>query len=163
MTQNTQIINYAKYNIWANNAFIKSLSQVKEEILHQQIEASFPSLMQTISHIWLAEMGWLSRLEGKGWETSIVDNFSGKASEMFNAWRVTSTNFRDFLEKTDLEQKLSFQHNGEAFSIPFHQIAHTVFNHGSYHRGQLVIMMRQLGLINIPKTDYIAWVREKQS
>lgn len=31
--------------------------------------------------------------------------------------------------------------------------------HSTYHRGQLVTMGRALGIINPPKTDYIAYVR----
>jgi uncharacterized damage-inducible protein DinB len=34
-----------------------------------------------------------------------------------------------------------------------------VFNHGTYHRGQLVTMLRQVGVTEIPQTDYIAFVR----
>jgi uncharacterized damage-inducible protein DinB len=117
--------------------------------------------MKTISHIWMAETGWLSRLEGNGWETSKIINFSGNANEMFKAWQLTSLSFKEFVENTDLEQKLDFEHKGESFSIPFGEIAQTVFNHGSYHRGQLVMMMRQLGITDIPKTDYIEWVCEK--
>ncbi|MGZ3851281.1 MAG: DinB family protein [Flavisolibacter sp.] len=35
------------------------------------------------------------------------------------------------------------------------------FNHGTYHRGQLVNMLRQLGVDKIPGTDFIAWSRRK--
>jgi uncharacterized damage-inducible protein DinB len=38
-----------------------------------------------------------------------------------------------------------------------------VFNHGTYHRGQLVTMLRQLGIENIPATDFIVWSREKNT
>ncbi|WP_340152826.1 DinB family protein [uncultured Marivirga sp.] len=159
--KNQSYIDFAYYNIWANNRFIESLSKHEEDLLSQQIESSFPSILKTISHIWMAEMGWLSRLEGYGWETSKIINFSGNANEMFKAWQSTSLSFKEFVENTDLEQKLDFEHKGESFSIPFREIAQTVFNHGSYHRGQLVMMMRQLGITDIPKTDYIEWVREK--
>jgi uncharacterized damage-inducible protein DinB len=153
---------YADYNIWANNRFIESLSKLNEDLLNQKIEASFPSIMKTISHIWMAEMGWLSRLNGKGFEISEIKNFSGDAGDMFKAWQATSQNFKEFVENTDLEKELDFEHKGEAFSIPFREIAQTVFNHGSFHRGQIVIMMRQLGITDIPKTDYIEWVRQNE-
>jgi uncharacterized damage-inducible protein DinB len=152
---------FSAYNIWANNKFIDSLSNVDEELLNQKIEASFPSIMKTVSHLWMAEMGWLSRLQGKGWEVSEITNFSGTAYELFKSWQKTSAAFKNFVENTDLEKNLHFDHKGESYSIPFREIAQTVFTHGSYHRGQLVIMMRQLGISDIPKTDYIEWVRQK--
>jgi uncharacterized damage-inducible protein DinB len=34
-----------------------------------------------------------------------------------------------------------------------------VLNHGTYHRGQLVNMRRQLGIEKIPQTDFIVWSR----
>lgn len=158
--ENQRYIDFGNYNIWANNKFIDALSNVNEDLLNQQIEASFPSIIKTITHLWMAEMGWLSRLKDKGWEVSEITNFSGNAKELFKSWQKTSAAFKSFVENEDLEQKLHFDHKGESYSIPFREIAQTVFTHGGYHRGQLVIMMRQLGITDIPKTDYIEWVRE---
>jgi uncharacterized damage-inducible protein DinB len=36
-----------------------------------------------------------------------------------------------------------------------------VFNHATYHRGQLVTMLRQIGAEKIPATDFAAFVRLK--
>jgi uncharacterized damage-inducible protein DinB len=36
-----------------------------------------------------------------------------------------------------------------------------LFNHNTYHRGQLVTMLRQLGMDKIPATDFIVWSRKK--
>jgi uncharacterized damage-inducible protein DinB len=35
-------------------------------------------------------------------------------------------------------------------------------NHQSFHRGQLVTFARQLGITDIPSTDYIVYLREKK-
>lgn len=61
-----------------------------------------------------------------------------------------------------MEKEIKFEHKGELFSIPSREIIQTVFNHGSFHRGQVVMMMRQLGISDISQTDYIEWVREKE-
>ncbi|MBD0288544.1 MAG: DNA polymerase, partial [Flavisolibacter sp.] len=37
-----------------------------------------------------------------------------------------------------------------------------LFNHGTYHRGQLVNMLRQLEVSPIPQTDFIVWSRRKK-
>ncbi|MCW3088046.1 MAG: hypothetical protein JWQ78_1432, partial [Sediminibacterium sp.] len=34
-----------------------------------------------------------------------------------------------------------------------------LFNHGTYHRGQLVTLLRQVGVEEIPRTDYIEFSR----
>lgn len=158
--ENQRYIDFGNYNIWANNKFIDALSNLDEELLNQKIEASFPSIMKTANHLLMAEYGWLSRLQGNGWDVSEVTNFSGSSNELFKLWQKTSLEFKNFVENADLERKIQFDHKDESYSIPIREIAQTVFTHGNYHRGQLVIMMRQLGITDIPKTDYIEWVRQ---
>ena len=81
---------------------------------------------------------------------------------MLQAWQTTSAAFKEFTTTCDLEKELVFESRGDQFSIPVREIIHTVMNHGSFHRGQIVMMMRQLGVTGkIQQTDYIEWVREK--
>ena len=39
---------------------------------------------------------------------------------------------------------------------------HHVFNHATYHRGQLINMLRQLGVEKVPQTDFSFWVQNKK-
>ncbi|EAZ81999.1 DinB family protein [Algoriphagus machipongonensis] len=154
-------LDYALYNLWANKRLISTLSEQDEALLSEELIGSFPSIRKTVLHIWFAETGWLSRLNNKGWDVKKVDEFSGSNSDLFREWNITSEDFKDFTSKADLEEEIQFEHKNEKFSIPAREIIQTVLNHGTYHRGQLVMMMRQLGISKIPQTDYIEWVREK--
>ena len=49
----------------------------------------------------------------------------------------------------------------ERFKQPVYQMLLHLFNHGTYHRGQLVTMLRQLGVEKIPQTDFIVWSRKR--
>jgi uncharacterized damage-inducible protein DinB len=51
---------------------------------------------------------------------------------------------------------------GKQFSYPLWQMMQHVVNHSSYHRGQIVTMLRQLGIRPVG-TDLIAYYRSKQS
>jgi uncharacterized damage-inducible protein DinB len=148
---------YALYNIWANNKIIECLLIHNEAILDKEVVSSFSTIRSTILHIWKAEMGWLSRLLGKDWDATRVKNFKGTAPEMFAAWQSTSVDFKNFVQENDLDQTILWGHTNEQIAIARREVAQTVFNHGSYHRGQIVVMMRQLGINKIPTTDYIAW------
>ena len=159
---NQRYVDYASYNIWANDRLISNLQEHNDQILTQELVASFPTIRATLLHIWFAETGWLSRLNGKGWNAKKVLEFTGSNQEFFREWKKTSIRFRDFVSQTNLEKEIEFEHKGEQFSIPTREIIQTVMNHGSYHRGQVVLMMRQLGINNILQTDYIEWVREKE-
>lgn len=159
---NNSYLDYANYNIWANNRLIDDLSEHDDQLLNEELIGSFPTIRAIILHLWFAESGWLSRLAGRGWDTAAVSSFSGNNKELFNSWRITSENFKNFVETADLEKEIQFKQKEEVFSIPTREIIQTVFNHGSFHRGQIVMMMRQVGITKISQTDYIEWVREKE-
>lgn len=154
-------LDFSQYNIWANNRLIQDLSALEDGLLIHEFVGSFPTIRATILHIWFAETGWLSRLNGKAWEASKVTGFVGSNKELFSEWQKTSQEFKEFVYTVELEKKIVFQHKGEEFSIPSREIIQTVCNHGSYHRGQVVMVLRQLGITEITQTDYIEWVREK--
>lgn len=159
---NQRYLDYALYNIWANNRLINNLLELDNKLLSHEFVGSYPTIRATILHIWFAETGWLSRLKENGWEATKVINFTGTNKELFKDWQHTSEAFKNFVRESDLEKEIPFEHKGEQFSIPSREIIQTVFNHGSYHRGQVVMMMRQLGITTITQTDYIEWVREKE-
>ena len=51
--------------------------------------------------------------------------------------------------------------DGSPGSAPFWQMVQHVVNHGSYHRGQLTTMLRQLGAAPAKSMDLIGYYREK--
>ena len=60
----------------------------------------------------------------------------------------------------ELDSILDFKTmKGDAFSQPIRDILLHLSNHGTYHRGQLVTMLRQVGVEKIPQTDYILYSR----
>jgi uncharacterized damage-inducible protein DinB len=157
---NQPYLNYATYNIWANNQLITNILTQNDALLYQTTVSSFPNLRATILHIWMAEAGWLNRLMAKDWDTAHITGFLGSNSELFIAWQKTSKEFESFTKIADLELEIPFEHEGQLFCVPSSEIILTVFNHGSYHRGQMVAQMRQLGITQIAQTDYIKWVRD---
>lgn len=160
---NQRYIDYAHYNIWANKRLIENLRAQADELITKELVSSFPSIRATLLHIWFAETGWLSRLRGSGWKADNVTSFAGSNQELYAAWRKTSKEFKNFTMEADLEKVIMFEHKGRTFSIPAREIVQTVFNHGSFHRGQVVMMMRQLGITEIAQTDYIEWVRQNSN
>jgi len=158
---NESLFNLTKYNVWANNKFIDTLLVQDKSILESPTKSSFPTILETCKHIWLGELGWLSRMRNLGWRTDAVQNFTGFQSELFEAWQSTSREYIHFVESEDLETPINFLHDEVEYSIKRSDIILTIINHGNYHRGQIVTMLHRLGVNQIPKTDYIEWVREQ--
>jgi len=60
----------------------------------------------------------------------------------------------------DFVQILSYKNtSGQPFSQPVYQILLHLFNHSTYHRGQLVTMLHQLEFTSIPATDFLVFTR----
>lgn len=154
-------IDFVNYHIWANQRLINDLSNIDESTLKQEVISSFSSIHETVRHLWFAEVGWLGRMQGRGWNTQLVSDFSGTSTQLFESWKSTSREFTDFVVNCDVEHEVAFIHKGESFLIPNREIIQTVVMHGSYHRGQIVMMLRQFGVDSISQTDYIEWVRER--
>jgi len=77
--------------------------------------------------------------------------------EMDRTWIEYATK----LTPSDLERILQYKSfAGTELSNPLWQTLQHLANHGSYHRGQIVTMLRQLGAKAV-STDLIAFYREQ--
>ena len=66
------------------------------------------------------------------------------------------------VSETALNREILYTKNDRLFREKEYEIVLHVFNHGTYHRGQLVTMLRQAGVDEIPGTDFIIMIREEQ-
>lgn len=153
----------AQYNIWANQLLTTAINNLPQEIHHKEVASSFPSLYRTILHMWDAENIWWQRMKLQERINRPSDSFTGTMQEAcaellqqnkeWNAW-INST------QERQLDHVFQYQNmKGEQFKQPIYQMLLHMFNHGTYHRGQLVTMLRQLGVEKIPATDFIVWSR----
>jgi uncharacterized damage-inducible protein DinB len=51
---NQRYIDYANYNIWANNRLINNLKEQGDELLSKELVGNFPTIRATITQIWCA-------------------------------------------------------------------------------------------------------------
>jgi uncharacterized damage-inducible protein DinB len=153
---------YTSYNVWANNLFANLLSQLEPALLDKEVISSFPSLRKTVYHIWDAELIWLARLKEQtiAWPPT-AQLVNPGIRDFVNG----SKAFDEFVRLQDepfLASTLSYKNvKGEGFSNPNAGIIMHVMNHSTFHRGQLVTMLRTLGHAQIPSTDLIAFLRTK--
>jgi len=155
---------YAAYNIWATKQLVDRMSKLNEEDTGKEIVSSFPSIYKTMQHMWLAEEVWWQRL--KLTENIVLesDNFTGSFNELTNALAKQSQQFKDWIDnatESQLTHVFAYIRNKEQLKMPVYQMLHHVFNHATYHRGQLVTMLNQLGADKIPSTDFSAFCRKK--
>ena len=162
MMMKTIFLQYAQYNCWANERMLAAVLTQSDEVQHRQIPSSFDSLYNTIVHVWLSENAWWQRLQVLT-EVRRKDIFDGDTTQLCKALTAQDIDYIHWVEKSGpdlLNRQLKYKNwKGEPYEGPVWQILQHVFNHSTYHRGQLVTMLRQLGVTEIPDTDFIIWTR----
>jgi len=151
---------YAAYNIWATKLLTNRISKLSDEAISREITSSFSSIYKTTQHMWLAEEIWWKRL--KLIENIVLESekFTGTFNEMVDISAKQSQLIKDWIDgatETQLVHVFAYVRNKEQHKMPVYQMLHHVFNHASYHRGQLVTMLNQLGADKIPATDFSAF------
>lgn len=160
-----QIASLASYNFWANQRIISAVNQLPEEAKLKELASSFNSIHSTLLHIWNAESVWYQRVKLMERIVTPGDQFTGDTSELGRLLLQQSNLWSDWAAAAnDLALDHVFQYYNskkEYFKQPVWQVMMHVFNHGTYHRGQLVTMLRQLGVEKIPSTDFVVFMRKK--
>ncbi|HRO43177.1 MAG TPA: DinB family protein [Flavipsychrobacter sp.] len=158
------LLQYAGYNVWANKRIIEVMMKLDAAQLNKEIVSSFPSLQKTVSHIWSAEFTWLQRLQLAEQPIWAEDGFQGDFKEACVRWQEVSFQLQEFV--TRQFNDAAFDHvlqyytrKSQPYKNKVGDVLLHVFNHSTFHRGQLITMLRQAGVTNIPPTDFIAYLR----
>jgi uncharacterized damage-inducible protein DinB len=157
-----QILKYLEYNVWANQVLIDYLNTKPTEQLEQEIVSSFPSIRKTLLHIWDAEVMWQMRLKGTPVAEFPSKSFVGDMQAIFDNLIKSSSDFvilaeaekEDFLTKVHTYMTMSY---GETSQNSYDMMHHCI-NHSTYHRGQIMTMLRQLGYTDLPHLDFMLFL-----
>lgn len=161
------IQNLLSYTEWANELAIEAAGKLPAASLRRDFGISHKSIFGTLVHMAGAEWIWLERWHGRSpakdeaWSLWSVEScadletLKGRWSEIVDR----RAQYVAALDERGLAADLSFKLlNGDASSLPLvNQLQH-IANHATLHRGQVVGMIRQLG-IDPPATDLIFYLR----
>jgi uncharacterized damage-inducible protein DinB len=155
--------NYAEFNQWAHKKLLDLIGTLTAEQQHATVASSFDSLYKTVFHVWGAESLWLGRLNHS--PISITgDPFNESTEKLTSALEAVDQLWVDWVKSRNdeqLAQKLNYHNKaGIPFTQSYDLLLHHIFNHSTYHNGQLVTMLRALGVQHIPATDFVAWTFE---
>lgn len=157
------LASFAAYDLWANEKMLEAVLQLTGNQQQQEIKSSFPSIHKTCLHIWDASSIWWQRLHMH--EQIVVPSlaFHPAMNDVANGLLAQNKQWKEWEDGTteaDLEKELPYKTmKGDACKQPVKDILLHLFNHGTYHRGQLVTLLRQVGVEKMPKTDYVDFSR----
>ena len=156
---------YAAYNIWANKKLIDKMTGLAEELTCKEIPSSFSSIYKTMLHLWDVESIWWQRLklaEHVEWPSV---NFKGSLGELCDNLLSFSHKWEQWIlqaNELNITHVFAYQNSKkEQFKQPVYEMLLHLFNHQTYHRGQIVTMFHALGVDKIPATDFIVFSRSK--
>ncbi len=159
------LLQYAGYNVWANNRIIDVMLKLGTAAVDKEMPGSFPTIRTTVYHIWSAEYIWLQRLQLLDQPRWAASSFEGHFEEACLLWKQVSSDLLHFV--SGQYNDASFGHvlqyynrKSQPFKNKVGDVLLHVFNHGTYHRGQLVTMLRTAGVQQIPATDFIVYIRK---
>lgn len=152
---------YVAYNAWANEKICESVIVLSQDQLHLALKSSFDSIYKTVLHVYGATFLWRKRLNREENLQLPIDVFEGDAKLLTQAWMDEDQQWLIMVGKLEpdrLSEILTYKNlKGETFRLPVYQIIQHVVNHGTYHRGQLVTLLREVGVNKIPATDFSLW------
>ena len=165
------IKNLFDYTEWANDLAMNAANSLPDEGLRRDVGISHLSIFGTLVHMAGAEWIWLERWHGRSptkaeawslWSTESCADLATLKAHWTNLCNKRAR-FVSELDETRLAADLPFKLlSGDPSSMPLiNQMQHVV-NHATMHRGQIVGMIRQLG-IDPPATDLLFYLRREIS
>ena len=153
------------YNTWANRKLVASVLDAGEERCLLQQKSSFSTICHTILHISDAQEIWIRRLHGESPQGRPGGEFKGNTATACQLLQNSSMRLEDYvsgLEDSDMNRVIPYRNiKGDPYKNSVFEILSHVVNHGTYHRGQLITLLRQTDITSLPVTDLIAYYREQ--
>ena len=150
--------NFASYNAWANRTLVNWLKTKPVEVMDKEVASSFPSIQQTLVHIWDTERFWSSVLQQQPAPVSFrMEGFHGTLEEVFEGIVQKSDELASYiysLSDEGIQEQVEFNSPWVSGKATRAEYLVQVLNHSTYHRGQVITIGRHVGLTDAPMTDY---------
>ncbi|MFJ5762086.1 DinB family protein [Neobacillus sp. NPDC093182] len=158
------------YHTWSNNRIFSHLKELPNDIYTQEIQSVFPSISDVIVHIFLTDVTWFGVISGDSFEeitenvTEMREKTNGKSMEEMEKMytQLTKKYHAFFAAHEDLNCPMSVEHpHFGKLNTHLSELVQHVVNHGTYHRGNITAMLRQLGHKGA-STDYVFYLYEQR-
>src|ERR1700722_14256911 len=136
------------YDAWANRRTLDACAALSPEQFTRDLGSSFRSVRDTLAHTLGAQWIWMQRFHGNAPTMPKADQFPDLAS-LRARWSEVERELQAYvggLSTADLEDFFEYKDSkGNSHRNPRWQTFQHLANHGTYHRGQIATMLRQLG------------------
>jgi uncharacterized damage-inducible protein DinB len=153
------VVRLYAYNRWATGRLLDAAAAVTPEQLKQPLGGSFGTLLGTLQHMLGAEWVWLERFNGRSPASFPGSEELTTLEAVRRRWDDVSEGLDAVISAADPNRSVPYRtFKGDRFDQPLGDLVQHVVNHGTYHRGQVAMSLRLLG-IAAPSTDLVAVLR----
>ena len=124
--------------------------------------SSHPSILLTLNHILAVEEFWYAVISETPQVSQRYVQQNPEYNEVFAHLLPQSrllTEYISALSDADLLKEIALDMPWVKGVLSRYEFIQHLFNHSTYHRGQIVTMARNFGLTDPPSTDYMKYVR----
>ena len=148
-----EVRQHLRYSGWASKRLLDAAAALEPERLSRHLGVSHNSVLDTLSHIYFADRIWYARVvepdlavHADPIPLQALQSEWPAIQQRWEAWAAS-------LSDADLTRVITYRNmKGDALETPVWQIILHVVNHATLHRGQVMAMLRQLG-VPPPPTD----------
>jgi uncharacterized damage-inducible protein DinB len=152
-----------EYTVWANHRVMRVAATLSPDEFRRDLRSSHGGVRGTLTHMLGAEWIWLERFKGVSPTRGLDESEFADIVALRDRWTLIEKHRADWfrsLREQDCRALVSFRTlAGVAYETPLWQLVQHVANHASYHRGQVIALLRQLGARTV-STDMLFWDRE---
>jgi uncharacterized damage-inducible protein DinB len=152
------------YNSWANQRTIAGCETLTTDQFLEPLGGSFGSVRNTLAHIMDVEWLYIERWYGRSPSAFPKPENYPDLSHIKERWNTIDSDMDQFLRELSperLTKVIEFRNiKGILSRHPLWHVMQHVVNHGTYHRGQITTLLRQLGATP-QASDLIFFYRER--
>jgi uncharacterized damage-inducible protein DinB len=148
---------HLRYSAWASGRVLDAVMALPEEQRGRDLGSSHGGLLGTLGHIVFGDRVWIARILGTPAEASgeAIEVEWPAVQERWSDWAGSATD-KDLARVIEFKDLRGTTHHFAACDIVMH-----VVNHATLHRGQVMSMLRQMGIAP-PQTDLAHFYREEK-
>jgi uncharacterized damage-inducible protein DinB len=147
-----QLRSLVAYNHWANTRLLQAATALSVEDFERDMRASFGSLQGTLIHILWGERGWLRFWQDGDFVPRPTPGQYADLASIRSAWTHHEGEYAAYLLGL-AQAELDAPRTLDATTYTLGELVQHALYHSTYHRGQVTLLLRQLGH-QPPLNDY---------
>lgn len=159
------ILEQYEYHHWAADRVLEAVGALSADLLDDEWGGSFKSGRALLRHVVGVEFLWCERWNGRSPKALPEYPATWSGRDYLREWKKIRAEQLEFLGRLTrdlLQGELTYLNiKGERWTYRLSDLLIHVVNHGTYHRGQLTHLLRDVALA-APSTDYTVWLAERR-